>query len=135
MTPRSCSNPDVVFPEAESFYVDAAQLRLFTWTKPGDQRSLQFSVHIGRLFVDWKDLDIVKKMGNGPPVIDRVRRLLGHIHQFTPDHHACCNKNVAKRFQFSGDAGVSGKNFAAMVGVEEVHALKRGFAPNGVNFL
>jgi hypothetical protein len=30
---------------------------------------------------------------------------------------------------------VPGKKFAAMVGVEEVHALKRGFAPNGANFL
>jgi len=28
-----------------------------------------------------------------------------------------------------------GEKLAAMVGVEEVHALERGFAPNGVHFL
>ena len=135
MTTRSRSNPDVVFPEAKSFDVDAAQLRLFTGTKPGNQCSLQFPVHIGRLFVDRKDLDIVKEIGNGFPVIGRVRRLFGHIYKLTADHNARGNKNVAKRFQFSGDAGVPGKKFAAMVGVEEVHALKRGFASNGANFL
>ena len=135
MTNRSRSNPDVVFPEAESFYVDAAQLRLFTGTKPDDQCSLQFPVHIRRLFVDRKNLDIVKKMGNGFPVIGRVRRLFGHIYKFTANHNARGNKNIVERFQFSGDAGVPGKKFAAMVGVEEVQALKRGFAPNGANFL
>jgi hypothetical protein len=43
--------------------------------------------------------------------------------------------NIAKGPQFSGDAGMPGKKLAAMVGVEEVHASKRGFAPNGGYFL
>lgn len=50
------------------------------------------------------------------------------------DHDARGDENIAKGPQFSGDAGLPGKELAAMVGVEEVHALKRGFAPNGVYF-
>ena len=132
---RNRCDPEVVFPEAEFFDVDAPQLRLFTGAEPGDDRRLQLTVRIGRLVVDRKDLDVVEKTLDDRPVLRRVCRFFGHVDEFTTNHNARGDKNIAKGPQFSGDAGMSGKTLAAMVGVEEVHASNRGFAPNGVCFL
>jgi len=132
---RNRCDPEVVFPEAEFFDVDAPQFRLFTGAEPGDDRRLQLTVRIGRLVVDRKDLDVVEKTLDDRPVLRRVCRFFGHVDEFTTNHNARGDENIAKGPQFSGDSGVPGKKLAAMVGVEEVHALKRGFAPDGVHFL
>ena len=95
---RNRCNPEVVFPEAEPFDVDVAQLCLFTGTETGDNCSLQFPVCIGRPLVDRKDLYVGEKTRYGRPVIGRVRGLFRHVDQLTMDHDARGDKDIAKGF-------------------------------------